>query len=153
MKRQMPPRIDALFGQPLLFHGRLWSISRQCCFLWANLCTILSSRFQKALRNYGVPSEELFQTADLFERRNIKQVTLCLLALARTVRGEIYVFFLQRNPPPPPLLFACPWWPTLLCLMRDHCPLAWLSRTSLNDGKKCFSDNFAKCYHWKNEHQ
>jgi len=40
-------------------------------------------RFQKALRNYGVPSEELFQTPDLFERRNIKQVTLSLLALAR----------------------------------------------------------------------
>ena len=43
------------------------------------------SRFQKALRNYGVPSEELFQTPDLFERRNIKQVTLSLLALARCV--------------------------------------------------------------------
>ncbi|XP_072160976.1 myophilin [Bemisia tabaci] len=40
-------------------------------------------RFQAALKNYGVPEEEIFQTADLFERRNIPQVTLCLYALGR----------------------------------------------------------------------
>lgn len=40
-------------------------------------------RFQAALKKYGVPEEEIFQTADLFERRNIPQVTLCLYALAR----------------------------------------------------------------------
>jgi len=39
--------------------------------------------FQKAIKNYGVPDEEIFQTADLFEARNIPQVTLCLYALAR----------------------------------------------------------------------
>jgi len=43
-------------------------------------------RFLKSVRKYGVPSEELFQTPDLFERRNIKQVTLSLLALARTTQ-------------------------------------------------------------------
>jgi len=32
-----------------------------------------------------VPDEEIFQTADLFERRNISQVTLCLNALGRAV--------------------------------------------------------------------
>jgi hypothetical protein len=42
-------------------------------------------RFQAALKKYGVPEEEIFQTADLFERRNIPQVTLCLFALARLV--------------------------------------------------------------------
>jgi hypothetical protein len=31
-------------------------------------------RFQAAAKNYGVPQEEIFQTADLFERRNIPQV-------------------------------------------------------------------------------
>ena len=42
-------------------------------------------RFQAAIRKYGVPDEEIFQTADLFERRNIAQVTLCIFALARIV--------------------------------------------------------------------
>lgn len=45
----------------------------------------LIHRFQAALKKYGVPEEEIFQTADLFERRNIPQVTLCLYALARLV--------------------------------------------------------------------
>ncbi|KAK0082413.1 hypothetical protein PV325_010422, partial [Microctonus aethiopoides] len=40
-------------------------------------------RFQAAIKNYGVPQEEIFQTADLFERRNIPQVTLCLYSLGR----------------------------------------------------------------------
>ncbi|XP_058791369.1 myophilin [Phymastichus coffea] len=40
-------------------------------------------RFQAALKKYEVPEEEIFQTADLFERRNIPQVTLCLYSLAR----------------------------------------------------------------------
>lgn len=44
------------------------------------------ARFQAAIKEYGVPQEEIFQTADLFERRNIPQVTLCLYALGRIVR-------------------------------------------------------------------
>ncbi|XP_018332049.1 muscle-specific protein 20 [Agrilus planipennis] len=40
-------------------------------------------RFQKAAKAYGVPQEEIFQTADLFEKRNIPQVTLSLYALGR----------------------------------------------------------------------
>jgi len=40
-------------------------------------------RFQAAIKKYGLPEEEIFQTADLFERRNIPQVTLSLYALAR----------------------------------------------------------------------
>jgi len=39
--------------------------------------------FQAAIKKYGVPHNEIFQTADLFERRNLKQVTLTMLALAR----------------------------------------------------------------------
>lgn len=42
-------------------------------------------RFQQAIKKYGVPQEEIFQTADLFERRNIPQVTLSLYALGRIV--------------------------------------------------------------------
>lgn len=48
-------------------------------------------RFQAGIKKYGVPEEEIFQTADLFEKRNIAQVTLCLYALARLVR---FFFFL-----------------------------------------------------------
>ena len=57
------------------------------------LLLLRGSRFQTAIRKYGVGDEEIFQTADLFERRNIRQVCLCLHALARTVRNIIPSFF------------------------------------------------------------
>lgn len=54
---------------------------------------ILLYRFQAAIKKYGVPEEEIFQTADLFERRNIVQVTLCLYSLARIVSESwVYLF-------------------------------------------------------------
>lgn len=40
-------------------------------------------RFQAAAKAYGLPQEEIFQTADLFERRNVPQVALSLFALGR----------------------------------------------------------------------
>ncbi|XP_018562545.1 myophilin [Anoplophora glabripennis] len=40
-------------------------------------------RFQAAAKAYGLPQEEIFQTADLFEKRNIAQVALSLFALGR----------------------------------------------------------------------
>lgn len=52
-----------------------------------NLCFF---RFQAAIKKYGVPEEEIFQTADLFERRNIPQVTLCLYSLGRIVKKTIF---------------------------------------------------------------
>lgn len=42
-------------------------------------------RFQAFAKKYGLPEEEIFQTADLFEKRNIAQVTLSLYSLARLV--------------------------------------------------------------------
>lgn len=33
-------------------------------------------RFQAAAKKYGLPEEEIFQTADLFEKRNIAQVSI-----------------------------------------------------------------------------
>ena len=42
-------------------------------------------RFQAAAKEWGVPVREVFQTVDLWERKNIPQVTLCLHALARVV--------------------------------------------------------------------
>jgi len=44
------------------------------------------SAFQKAAKAYGVSDDEVFQTPDLFEARNIPQVTLCLYALGRTTQ-------------------------------------------------------------------
>lgn len=41
--------------------------------------------FQHALKAYGVPAEDLFQTVDLWEKRNIPAVTKTIYALARTV--------------------------------------------------------------------
>lgn len=49
-------------------------------------------RFQAAIKKYGLPEEEIFQTADLFERRNIPQVTLSLYALGRLVRCALMRF-------------------------------------------------------------
>jgi hypothetical protein len=39
--------------------------------------------FQKGMRVYGVPEDELFQPVDLFEARNVKAVVKSLAALAR----------------------------------------------------------------------
>nr|CAD7458934.1 unnamed protein product [Timema tahoe] len=50
---------------------------------WRTSRVSLCSRFQAAIKKYGVPEEEIFQTADLFEKRNIVQVTLCIYSLGR----------------------------------------------------------------------
>ena len=42
--------------------------------------------FLNAIKKYGVSDEEVFQTPDLFEGRNLSQATLCLYALARTTQ-------------------------------------------------------------------
>ncbi|VEL34653.1 unnamed protein product [Protopolystoma xenopodis] len=40
--------------------------------------------FQDAIKKYGVPTTDIFQTVDLFEKKDIAQVTQCLFALGRT---------------------------------------------------------------------
>lgn len=56
-------------------------------------------RFQAAVKKYGVPEEEIFQTADLFERRNIPQVTLSLYALGRIVsNASVWVSCSLKTP-------------------------------------------------------
>jgi hypothetical protein len=42
--------------------------------------------FQQALKNYGVADVDVFQTVDLWEKKDIAQVTTTLFALGRTVR-------------------------------------------------------------------
>ena len=41
--------------------------------------------FQTAIKKYGVPELDVFQTVDLYEKKDIGQVTQCLFALGRTV--------------------------------------------------------------------
>jgi len=42
-------------------------------------------KIENAARAYGLTDAELFQTIDLFEKRNIPQVTHCIYALGRHV--------------------------------------------------------------------
>ena len=47
---------------------------------------------ENAARAYGLPDAELFQTVDLFEKRNIPQVTQCIHALGRYVSHFLEAF-------------------------------------------------------------
>ncbi|KAH8863047.1 Myophilin isoform 1 [Schistosoma japonicum] len=52
--------------------------------------------FQEAIKAYGVPTSDVFQTVDLFEKKDIAQVTQCIYALGRTVSyccHEVYHHF------------------------------------------------------------
>jgi len=42
------------------------------------------NNFQKAIEEYGVPKIDVFQTCDLWEKKDIATVTTCLFALGRT---------------------------------------------------------------------
>lgn len=63
-------------------------------------------RVENAARTYGLKDLELFQTVDLYEKRNISQVTDCIFALARHVKQtklnidiemDLFVLFLGRT--------------------------------------------------------
>lgn len=54
-------------------HNKYWKRTNHCC------------RFQKACTAYGVPDVDLFQTVDLWDRKNIAQVTMTIFAIGRTV--------------------------------------------------------------------
>ncbi len=41
--------------------------------------------FQAAAKAYGCSDVEVFQTADLFDKKNVGQVGLCLTAVSRLV--------------------------------------------------------------------
>jgi hypothetical protein len=46
--------------------------------------------FQKALKEYGVADIDVFQTADLWEMKDIFQVTTTLYSLGREVSFKIF---------------------------------------------------------------
>lgn len=43
------------------------------------------NNFQKALKAYGVPDQDVYQTVDLYEKKDIAQVTNTFFALGRAV--------------------------------------------------------------------
>ncbi len=45
------------------------------------------NEFLEAIRTYGVPAGDLFQTVDLFEKKDIAQVCRTIFALGRVVRS------------------------------------------------------------------
>lgn len=49
----------------------------------------LPRRFQKACVKYGVPDTDLFQTTDLFDRKNIALVTTTIFAVGRVVSANL----------------------------------------------------------------
>lgn len=55
--------------------------------------------FMKAIEEYGVPKIDLFQTVDLYEKKDIAVVTSCLFALGRTVSYQnIFLCISKKNP-------------------------------------------------------
>lgn len=46
------------------------------------------NKFLKAAQEYGVPHDKLFRTIDLFEKKNIPEVTGALIELARHVQKD-----------------------------------------------------------------
>ena len=44
--------------------------------------------FQHAMKEFGVPEDEIFHTDDLFEAKNMKQVVDSLATLAKTVSDK-----------------------------------------------------------------
>jgi len=49
---------------------------------------VLFLKIENAARDYGVDDVELFQSVDLYEKRNISQVTHCIFALAREAQDK-----------------------------------------------------------------
>lgn len=52
---------------------------------------------ENAARAYGLAESELFQSIDLFEKRNIPQVTQCLYTLGRHVSDRFYQMIISSS--------------------------------------------------------
>lgn len=66
-------------------------------FLFFKIDGLSLLKLENAARAYGLEDAELFQSIDLFEKRNIPQVTQCLLAVGRQVYHEYvssFIYFL-----------------------------------------------------------
>lgn len=68
------------------------------------------NNFQKALKEYGVPDQDVFQTVDLWEKKDISQVTNTLFALGRAVS----IIHIQN------------------CILLWICKLHWITKDRIN---------------------
>ncbi len=57
---------------------------------------IYTYEIENAARAYGLLDSDLFQTVDLYEKRNISQVTHCIFALGREV-SDVLLFNQKLN--------------------------------------------------------
>lgn len=55
------------------------------------------NNFQQAIKNYGVPDLDVFQTVDLWEKKDIAQVTCTLFALGRAVSILLVLILGERD--------------------------------------------------------
>lgn len=55
------------------------------------IATLIEHSFQKALKDYGVDDVDVFQTVDLWEKKDIPQVITTMFALGRTVCSSICI--------------------------------------------------------------
>ena len=67
--------------------------------------------FLNAAKKYGVADEEVFQTPDLFEARNLPQVALCIFSLGNTTlytraANDPSVFMIMEKAPTPTRAFS-----------------------------------------------
>lgn len=60
-----------------------YTVSRQPFMQMENI-----NRFLIAAKSIGVPDHELFQSIDLFEKKNFKQVKICLYAVSRHAQKD-----------------------------------------------------------------
>lgn len=51
------------------------------------------NNFQMAIKNYGVPDVDVFQTVDLYEKKDIATVTNTIFAIGRAVSLNGFFFF------------------------------------------------------------
>lgn len=56
----------------------------------SSLIILSYGRFQKALKEYGVDDVDVFQTVDLWEKKDFAQVITTMFALGRTVCFILY---------------------------------------------------------------
>lgn len=49
------------------------------------------NNFQQAIKKYGVADIDVFQTVDLWEKKDIAQITNTLFALGRQVKTDLFV--------------------------------------------------------------
>lgn len=59
----------------------------------------LISRFQEALAKYGVSKVDIFQTNDLFEKKDMANVTNTIFALGRAVNLILFVIIKKDKGP------------------------------------------------------